>query len=118
MTPLAAIAAALLYSVWSNHMFKGPLVFSSSLLILGNFLYSIAYEFQNIWLVLIGRLLCGLGGARALNRRFISDTIPIKRRTQACAAFVAGSALGVAFGPALAAGKTFFLSFFFILSLL
>lgn len=43
-----------------------------------------------------------LGSARAVNRRYISDCVPLKIRMQASAGFVSASALGMACGPALA----------------
>lgn len=43
-----------------------------------------------------------LGSARAVNRRYISDCVPRKQRMKASAGFVSASALGMAFGPALA----------------
>lgn len=43
-----------------------------------------------------------LGSARAVNRRYISDCVPLKLRMQASAGFVSASALGMACGPALA----------------
>eukprot|EP01018_Ginkgo_biloba_P008761 Gb_27488 [translate_table: standard] len=46
--------------------------------------------------------LTGLGSARAVNRRYISDCVPLKTRLKASAAFVSASALGMACGPALA----------------
>lgn len=42
------------------------------------------------------------GSARAVNRRYISDCVPLKIRLQASAGFVSASALGMACGPALA----------------
>jgi MFS family permease len=46
--------------------------------------------------------MCRLGSARAVNRRYISDCVPLKMRLQASAGFVSASALGMACGPALA----------------
>lgn len=43
-----------------------------------------------------------LGSARAVNRRYISDCVPLKMRLKASAGFVSASALGMACGPALA----------------
>lgn len=43
-----------------------------------------------------------LGSARAINRRYISDCVPLKLRMKASAGFVSASALGMAFGPAVA----------------
>ena len=47
-------------------------------------------------------MMCRLGSARAVNRRYISDCVPLKMRLQASAGFVSASALGMACGPALA----------------
>lgn len=65
-------------------------------------MYALAYDLNSIWVLLIGRLSCGLGSARAVNRRYISDCVPLKIRMQASAGFVSASALGMACGPALA----------------
>lgn len=43
-----------------------------------------------------------LGSARAVNRRYITDCVPLRLRMQASAGFVSASALGMACGPALA----------------
>jgi MFS family permease len=43
-----------------------------------------------------------LGSARAVNRRYISDCVPLKIRLKASAGFVSASALGMACGPGLA----------------
>ncbi|XP_024391930.1 SPX domain-containing membrane protein At4g22990 isoform X3 [Physcomitrium patens] len=100
--PLAALVSALVYSWWSNFSYKAPLIVSSFILMAGNFLYAIALHFDSVWLLLIGRFLCGLGGARAINRRYICDHVPLKQLTSASAAFISASALGMAVGPALA----------------
>ena len=39
-----------------------------------------ALSFDSFWMVLLGRTLIGLGGARGVNRRYIADTIPIESR--------------------------------------
>ncbi|KAG0472705.1 hypothetical protein HPP92_014562 [Vanilla planifolia] len=62
----------------------------------------LAYDVNSLAMLLIGRLLCGLGSARAVNRRHISDCVPLVIRMKASAGFVSASALGMAFGPALA----------------
>ncbi|KAH8940061.1 hypothetical protein BDL97_15G068500 [Sphagnum fallax] len=100
--PLAALVSAFVYSWWSNFSYKSPLLLSSLILMAGNFMYALALYFNSVWLLLIGRFLCGLGGARAINRRYISDHVPVKQLTSASAAFVSASALGMAAGPALA----------------
>ncbi|QCD94722.1 CDK inhibitor PHO81 [Vigna unguiculata] len=99
---VAQVFSSVYFSAWSNKSYFRPLVFSSIVLFLGNVMYALAYDARSIWILLIGRLLCGFGSARAVNRRYISDCVPLKIRMQASAGFVSASALGMACGPALA----------------
>ncbi|RLN08362.1 hypothetical protein C2845_PM11G30260 [Panicum miliaceum] len=102
---VAQIFSSVYFSAWSNKSYFRPLVFSSIMLFLGNLLYALAYDLNSLTALIVGRLLCGLGSARALNRRYISDCVPLKTRLQASAGFVSASALGMACGPALAAHR-------------
>ncbi|KAJ9555253.1 hypothetical protein OSB04_009867 [Centaurea solstitialis] len=99
----AQIFSSIYLSAWSNKSYFQPLVFSSIVLLVGNIMYALAYDCNSIAVLLLGRLFCGLGSARAVNRRYISDCVPLKIRMQASAGFVSASALGMACGPALAA---------------
>ncbi|KAJ1290471.1 hypothetical protein BS78_02G246400 [Paspalum vaginatum] len=99
---VAQIFSSVYFSAWSNRSYFRPLLFSSIVLLLGNVMYALAYDLDSLAILLIGRLLCGLGSARAVNRRYISDCVPPRIRMQASAAFVSASALGMACGPALA----------------
>nr|CAD1831184.1 unnamed protein product [Ananas comosus var. bracteatus] len=99
---VAQIFSSVYFSAWSNKSYFRPLVFSSIMLFIGNTLYALAYDLNSLTILLVGRLLCGLGSARAVNRRYISDCVPLKIRLQASAGFVSASALGMACGPALA----------------
>ncbi|KAM5572628.1 SPX domain-containing membrane protein [Rosa sericea] len=99
---VAQVFSSVYFSAWSNRSYFKPLIFSSIVLFAGNTLYALAYDLGSIWVLLIGRLLCGLGSARAVNRRYISDCVPLRIRMQASAGFVSASALGMACGPALA----------------
>ncbi|CAL5205289.1 unnamed protein product [Lathyrus oleraceus] len=99
---VAQLFSSVYFSAWSNKSYFRPLVFSSIILFLGNTMYALAYDFNSIWILLIGRLCCGFGSTRAVNRRYISDCVPLKIRIQASAGFVSASALGMACGPALA----------------
>eukprot|EP00127_Corallochytrium_limacisporum_P007340 Clim_evm27s247 gene=Clim_evmTU27s247 len=103
MAPVAALVGAILYSVWTQTSYRKCLMFSSLSLCVGNIVYSMARPFGSIWMVLAGRLLCGFGGARAVNRRFITDEVPLRARVKACSQFVTASALGVSVGPLVAA---------------
>ncbi|KAL6501637.1 hypothetical protein OROGR_026770 [Orobanche gracilis] len=99
---IAQIFSSVYFSAWSNKSYFRPLVFSSIVLFIGNVMYAFAYDLNSISVLLIGRIFCGLGSARAVNRRYISDCVPLKIRMQASAGFVSASALGMACGPALA----------------
>ncbi|KAJ4713036.1 SPX domain-containing membrane protein [Melia azedarach] len=99
---IAQVFSSVYFSAWSNKSYFRPLVFSSVVLFIGNTMYALAYDLNSIAVLLIGRLFCGFGSARAVNRRYISDCVPLKIRMQASAGFVSASALGMACGPALA----------------
>lgn len=99
---VAQVFSSVYFSAWSNRSYLRPLAFSSIVLLVGNTLYALAYDLNSIPVLLIGRLFCGLGSARAVNRRYISDCVPLKLRLKASAGFVSASALGMACGPALA----------------
>ncbi|CAH2071310.1 unnamed protein product [Thlaspi arvense] len=99
---VAQLFSSVYFSAWSNKSYFKPLIFSSIVLFFGNLLYALAYDSNSLALILIGRLFCGFGSARAVNRRYISDCVPLKIRMQASAGFVSASALGMACGPALA----------------
>ncbi|KAI5077106.1 hypothetical protein GOP47_0006930 [Adiantum capillus-veneris] len=99
---VAQLVSSVYLSAWSNTSYFRPLTFSSIVLLLGNVLYAVAYDCKSLSILIVGRLLCGLGSARAVNRRYITDWVPANKRLQASAAFVSASALGMAVGPALA----------------
>ncbi|CAM9689171.1 unnamed protein product, partial [Choristocarpus tenellus] len=103
MTTIAACFSALLYSWWTNNSYRAPLLTCSMLLMVGNLFYGLALTYDALWMILMGRSLIGLGGARGINRRYIADTIPIESRTAYSASFVAAGAMGMSFGPFTAA---------------
>ncbi|CAN6223584.1 unnamed protein product [Urochloa humidicola] len=90
---VAQIFSSVYFSAWSNKSYFKPLIFSSIVLFLGNVCYAIAYDMKSLTVLIIGRLLCGMGSARAVNRRYISDCVPARIRMQASAGFVSASAL-------------------------
>lgn len=109
---VAQLFSSVYFSAWSNRSYFKPLIFSSIVLFIGNAMYAMAYDFNSITVLLLGRLFCGLGSARAVNRRYISDCVPLKIRMQASAGFVSASALGMACGPALAGMLQFKFKFY------
>lgn len=100
----AALVSTLIYSHWTSWSYRGPLVFATICQIMGVIVYALALPLGgSLKLVMLGRLLSGFGSARALNRRYIADTFPVRERTAASATFVTAGALGTSAGPALAA---------------
>eukprot|EP01069_Polyplicarium_translucidae_P005044 Polyplicarium_translucidae@DN270_c0_g1_i1.p1 len=99
MAPLASMVSSIIYSIWSNRSFKQPLLFCTLLLFAGNFAYAAALSYKSVSMLFVGRLLVGLGGNRAVNRRYISDFVPIDQRTFLSAIFVAVGSLGMTVGP-------------------
>mmetsp|Transcript_7795 Transcript_7795/g.48330 ORF Transcript_7795/g.48330 Transcript_7795/m.48330 type:complete len:752 (+) Transcript_7795:5453-7708(+) len=100
---ITAMLATILYSVWTNKVFKPPLLFAAGCCFVGNVCYSLSFDSQSLTLLLLGRLLNGFGAARGIGRRYIADFVPKHHRTGASAAFVASSTIGMALGPILAA---------------
>lgn len=99
---ISAMIAAIFYSIWTNHSFRQPMVFTAIILIISNAMYSIAYDHGGLPLLMTARLITGFGAARSLNRRYIADFVKKENRTLASAAFVGSSSLGMAMGPFLA----------------
>nr|GMD79939.1 SPX domain-containing membrane protein At4g22990-like isoform X1 [Ipomoea batatas] len=83
---VAQVFSSVYFSAWSNKSYFRPLIIMPGVL-----LSSASVNFSLF-----------LGSARAVNRRYISDCVPLKIRMQASAGFVSASALGMACGPALA----------------
>lgn len=102
MTPWAALIAGFVYSFWSNHSFRRPLICSGIFLILGSIIYALAAKFHSIPIALAGRFMTGLGSPCTVNRRFIADTVPSSHRTAMSALFVTASAFGMSMGPGTA----------------
>lgn len=56
---VAQIFSSVYFSAWSNKSYFKPLVFSSIVLFVGNVMYALAYDFDSITVLLLGRLFCG-----------------------------------------------------------
>lgn len=56
---IAQVFSSVYFSAWSNRSYFKPLVFSSIVLFIGNAMYAMAYDFNSIAVLLIGRLFCG-----------------------------------------------------------
>jgi MFS family permease len=100
----SAVIFTFMYSYWSNFTFRVPTIISAMLVVLGNLFYFSAYAFVSPLMLLLGRFMIGIGGARVLNRRYISTYVAPKARTFWNSAYVAGSIIGRGVGPICAAG--------------
>ena len=99
LSPLAALVSAIIYSEISNASFRSPILAGCLLCVVGNLYYAIALQCQSPWMLVIGRFMVGLGAIRGVTRRYIADTVPIKRRTMAANDFVNSGAMGLVAGP-------------------
>ena len=95
------------YSYWSNYQFKIPTLVCAFFTILGNVVYFSAYSYASPLMLVAGRLLVGVGGARVINRRYISSYVAPQARTAWNSAYVAGSIVGRGVGPIVGAGLFF-----------
>ena len=102
MVPLAAFISSIPYSMWTNHSFRSPFILSSCLLVIGSLLYSIADQYRDVRIALLGRFITGLGAPKCIIRRYMADTTPITLRTSVNALFGMVVAAGSAMGPAMA----------------
>jgi predicted MFS family arabinose efflux permease len=57
--PVAQVFSSVYFSAWSNRSYFRPLLFSSVVLLLGNVMYAMAYDFDSLTVLLVGRALCG-----------------------------------------------------------
>ncbi|KAK9838252.1 hypothetical protein WJX81_000293 [Elliptochloris bilobata] len=99
---IATIPGTLGYSIWTGYSFKAPLLASAVACLVGNLAYSLSWDARALWLLVLARLMTGLGSARAVNRSYIALFVPRAERTSASALFVSLSAIGMALGPLLA----------------
>lgn len=74
LTPAAALLSSLVYSMWSNHSFKDPILCCIVCAFTGNVFYGMALQWDASWMILVGRLLTGFGGPRVISRRYIVGT--------------------------------------------
>jgi hypothetical protein len=103
LAPLAALLSSLVYSMWSNTSFKLPLLSSIFCGVLGNFFYASALQNESVMMLFVGRLISGFGSTRVISRRYIADHVSVADRLFASTQFVTAGALGLSFGPLIAA---------------
>jgi hypothetical protein len=102
MMPIASFLAAIVYSVWTNTVFRQPFLLSCTLMVTGNIIYSSAFNYKSLLMALVGRFLTGLGGPKMIVRRYMADTTSVSIRTSVNAGFGMVVAAGSALGPGCA----------------
>ena len=102
MMPIASFLAAIVYSVWTNEVFRKPFLVSCTLMVTGNLVYSSAFRYRSLSMALTGRFLTGLGGPKMIVRRYMADTTSVGIRTSVNALFGMVVAAGSALGPGCA----------------
>ena len=95
----SAVVFTFVYSFWSNYQYKLPTFICALFVVIGDFTYLLAYPYKSPALMLAGRLLIGIGGARVINRRYIATYVHPRARTFWNSVFVAGSIIGRGLGP-------------------
>lgn len=102
MTPLAAIFSTFFYSklVYSDYKFAYNI--SLMCFILGNFLYSFSDYTSSVSMMMLGRILVGFGGARVVNRRYMTEEVPQALVMNYSLWYVIMFSLGIAAGPGFA----------------
>lgn len=100
VTPLGSILGQTLYFKIQN-TYKLPLMLSCFSFILGNLLYVLAYSFNSIVLMFIGRFLIGMGGARSVIRRYFIEHFSNDKLSYYSFYFVSIVYVGIALGPAI-----------------
>lgn len=63
----SAVVFTFVYSYWSNYQYKLPTFICALFVVLGDITYFLAYPLKSPSLLLAGRLLIGVGGARVIN---------------------------------------------------
>eukprot|EP01016_Furgasonia_blochmanni_P057127 TRINITY_DN9862_c0_g3_i1.p1 TRINITY_DN9862_c0_g3~~TRINITY_DN9862_c0_g3_i1.p1 ORF type:complete len:709 (+),score=161.53 TRINITY_DN9862_c0_g3_i1:174-2300(+) len=101
-TPFGSVCGYFFYNLITAKSWRLAYKIAFVLITLGNFFYSIADEFGSISLLILGRLLIGVGGARVLARKYIAFNIAEYAKTKYSSYFVLFSALGMTVGPGLA----------------
>ncbi len=106
-TPIAALLGGFLFNYITRHnTYLWQYYFALSLLITGNLLYYLAETAKAstigaVILLLLGRMLFGIGGSRLMTRKFLAINVQVWAQSKYSAIFVMVSSLGQTCGPGL-----------------
>ncbi|KLO09679.1 MFS general substrate transporter [Schizopora paradoxa] len=101
--PAAVSGASLLpFMKYDKGQYAFPLHFACASLALGSLLYGLAYKTKFLYLILLGRMVQGLGYTYFMHcKRYCSDSriVGVRRRTLLAGWLVVGQGLGLSAGP-------------------
>lgn len=109
VTPLAAVMFSFVLNyITLNNRYRYPYFISLTLLFSGMLLYYLAHTFnenksEGLIILVIGRVLFGMGGARIMTRKFIAINVDVGSQSKYSSILVSISAFGICFGPGLSA---------------
>ena len=103
-----------IFGFWVNYWtlsnrYKIPYITVLTLLLIGNFLYFLAETYSEtnstkaLVILVIARVLIGLGGARLMTRKYIAINVQVWALTKYSAVLTGITAVGMCFGPGISA---------------
>lgn len=101
-TWISIIVCSFIYNYWTFFQYKTPTIFCGLFMIIGNFVYYLAFIYGEINLAVFGRVLIGVGGARIINRKYINLYVDKAVVSNWNYFYLAGSIVGRGMGPILA----------------
>ena len=103
ITPLAAAISCFLYNSMTKEGYYKMYIMSYSCMASGLFLYSLAFTYKSLALLISGRFLVGWGSGRIMTRKFMTMEIAMEHRTLFNAMLVGITSLAMTLGPGLSA---------------
>ena len=105
-TPVAAIFFGFFINVITKTKYKFPYLLCLSMLVLGNLFYYLAETVKSnnaaaLALLILGRMVFGMGGSRLMTRKFIAINVPSSFQSKHSTYLVGFSALGITLGPGI-----------------
>ena len=101
------IICSFIYNYWTFFQYKIPTIFCGLFMVIGNFIYYLAFYYNDINLAVLGRVLIGVGGPRIINRKYIKLYVDKSVVSNWNYFYLAGSIVGRGVGPILASSLYF-----------
>ena len=105
--PLCGAMMTMVYTRIVDRSIKFVLLCAALTGLLGNLMYALALTADSVWLLIVGRLVCGFATCTCATRYFLTKYYGSKVITAANAELTTATALGAAVAPLIAAGLSF-----------